>query len=188
MGLALHNYHDTYQSFPSVGGFNATHGWGFMPLALSFIEQNPLATQVDFCRLPVTHAIHAPVRQAMISVMWCPSDTGPRLYTNRSMPIPGTGDGDTTSLYKGTVTNYVGSYGDGFNNIPTDIYGGDGAWGTSRAPEVARATPPARQPPPAHSQAWATAGAATIAASSTIAGNRLRSDSPMFSTAPATPS
>ena len=35
--------------------------------------------------------------------MWCPSDTGPRLYTNRAMPIAGTGDGDTTSLYRGTV-------------------------------------------------------------------------------------
>jgi prepilin-type N-terminal cleavage/methylation domain-containing protein len=126
-GLALHNYHDTYQSMPSVGGFNATHGWGFMPLVLSFVEQSPLATQVDFCRLPVTHASHAPVRQASIPVMWCPSDIGARLYTNRAMPIAGTGDGDTTSLYRATVTNYVGSYGDGFNNVPTDTYGGDGA-------------------------------------------------------------
>jgi len=134
-GLALHNYHDTYQCFPTVGGFDATHGWGFMPLVLPFIEQNPLATQVDFCRLPVTHTIHAPVRQAKIPVLWCPSDIGSRTLNDRAMPINppaplSAPDGAPAGRYIATVTNYVGSYGDGFNNIPssgTDPYGGDGA-------------------------------------------------------------
>jgi prepilin-type N-terminal cleavage/methylation domain-containing protein len=153
-GVALHNYHDTYLSFPSVGGFFANHGWGFMPLVLPYIEQNPLATQVDFCRLPVTHAQHAPVRQATIAIMWCPSDVGQRLYTNRAMPIAGTGDGDTTSLYRATVTNYVGSYGDGFNNIPssgTDPYGGDGAlarYGAGGCASNTTGTPTAACPMP----------------------------------------
>src|SRR6188768_2081419 len=60
--LALHNYHDTYKSFPSTGGFFASHGWGFMPMMLPHIEQAGMADQVNFCRLPVTHANHAAAR------------------------------------------------------------------------------------------------------------------------------
>lgn len=127
-GLAMHNYHDTYKTFPSVGGFDAKHGWGFLPLALSFVEQNPLADQVDFCRLPVTHNVHTAVRQAKVPILWCPSDPGSRTLNDRAMPIGGgTPDGTPAGRWIATVTNYVGSYGDGFNNIPSDVYGGDGA-------------------------------------------------------------
>lgn len=127
-GLALHNYHDTYKAFPMVGGFNAAHGWGFMPLVLPFVEQTGVATAVDFCRLPVTHNSHTQVRQAKIGILWCPSDPGQKLQIDRALPIAGgTPDGTPAGRWIASVTNYVGSYGDGFNNIPTDIYGGDGA-------------------------------------------------------------
>jgi prepilin-type N-terminal cleavage/methylation domain-containing protein len=129
-GLAMHNYHDTYKSFPSTGGFFANHGWGFMPMMLPHIEQTAIATQVDFCRLPVTHPIHAPVRQANISILWCPSDTGPKTLSNRALPVSNAGhtpDGTPAGTWIASVTNYVASYGDGFNNVPSDIYGGDGA-------------------------------------------------------------
>jgi prepilin-type N-terminal cleavage/methylation domain-containing protein len=129
--LALHNYHDAYKSFPSTGGFAASHGWGFMPMMLPHVEQTGVAGQVDLCKLPVTHAVHAPVRQANISILWCPSDTGPRTLPNRALPIApppgGTSDGIAAGLWIASVTNYVASYGDGFNNVPTDVYGGDGA-------------------------------------------------------------
>lgn len=51
LGLALHNYHDTYKAFPpgatSVGGTGLGH-WGvsWMPLILRFIEQGPMADQL----------------------------------------------------------------------------------------------------------------------------------------------
>ncbi|MEO8495588.1 MAG: DUF1559 domain-containing protein [Planctomycetota bacterium] len=51
LGLSLHNYHDTYKSFPpgvtSVGGPGLGH-WGvsWMPLILRFIEQQPMADQL----------------------------------------------------------------------------------------------------------------------------------------------
>jgi len=126
--LALHNYHDTYKTFPIVGGFDARHGWGFLPLVLPFVEQAGLANQVDFCRLPVTNNVHAPVRQARIPILYCPSDPTPGVLLDRAMPIGGgTPDGTPAGRWRASVTHYVGSYGDGFNNIPTDIYGGDGA-------------------------------------------------------------
>ena len=121
-GLALHNYHDTYQSFPMVGGFDAQHGWGFLPLVLPFVEQAGVAAQVDFCKLPVTHNVHAPVRQAKISILWCPSDPSQRLLQDRAMPIPppagSTADGTPAGRFIGSPNHYVGSYGDGFNNTP----------------------------------------------------------------------
>lgn len=150
--LALHNYHDTYKSFPMVGGFDAKHGWGFLPLVLNFVEQNPLANQVDFCRLPVTHDVHTSVRQAKIPILWCPSDPGNKTLMDRAMPIGGgTPDGTPAGRWIASVTNYVGSYGDGFNNIPTDVYGGDGAmarYGAGGCASNSTMTPTAACPQP----------------------------------------
>ncbi len=44
LGLATHNYHDTYQTFPSgyIRTSNA-QGWGWGALTLPFIEQVPLS-------------------------------------------------------------------------------------------------------------------------------------------------
>jgi prepilin-type N-terminal cleavage/methylation domain-containing protein len=154
-GLALHNYHDTYQSFPMVGGFDAQHGWGFLPLVLPFVEQAGVAAQVDFCKLPVTHNVHAPVRQAKISILWCPSDPSQRLLQDRAMPIPppagSTADGTPAGRFIGSPTHYVGSYGDGFNNIPADVYGGDGAmalYGAGGCASNNTATPTSACPQP----------------------------------------
>jgi prepilin-type N-terminal cleavage/methylation domain-containing protein/prepilin-type processing-associated H-X9-DG protein len=63
MGLAIHNFHDTYQQFPNMGGWwchgisynsdGTPHGpkyqqagWGFQ--ILPFLEQGPLYNTVDF--------------------------------------------------------------------------------------------------------------------------------------------
>jgi prepilin-type N-terminal cleavage/methylation domain-containing protein len=127
-GLALQNYHDTFQTFPLVGGFDVRHGWGFLPLLMPYVEQSGTAQEIDFCRLPVTANAHAAVRQARIPILWCPSDPHPKTLSDRAMPISGgTPDGIPDGRWIASVTHYVGSYGDGFNNIPTDVYCGDGA-------------------------------------------------------------
>ena len=38
LGLALHNYHEGSLTFPVLGGFDVTHGWGFLPLLLPQFE------------------------------------------------------------------------------------------------------------------------------------------------------
>src|SRR5215210_4213670 len=51
LGLAMHNYHDTYKAFPpgvtSIGGPGLGH-WGvsWMPLILRFIEQGAMADKL----------------------------------------------------------------------------------------------------------------------------------------------
>ncbi len=136
LGLAMHGYHDANNALPRIDGF--TLGWGHLARMLPYIEQDNLFRQIRF-DANVTCQAMALVRQSKISVLLCPSD--PRSSTisdNRTMPVAGcpqiggdSGAGDgAAGRFLGWHSNYVGSYGDGFNNIPSpaiDPYGGDGA-------------------------------------------------------------
>ena len=135
LGLALHGYHDTNNGLPKIDGF--TLGWGHLPRLLPYIEQDNLYRQIRF-DVNVTCEAMALVRQAKIAVLLCPSDPqSGSMSDNRTMPVAGcpqlgtAGAGDGAGgRFRGWHSNYVGSYGDGFNNIPSpaiDPYGGDGA-------------------------------------------------------------
>ncbi len=93
MGLALHHYHDTYNSFPP--GFIAqtppgagqymshqqsdyTPGWSLFALMLPYIEQGNLGNLID-TRLPILHANNRAGRETLIKLYVCPSDSAPRL-------------------------------------------------------------------------------------------------------------
>jgi prepilin-type N-terminal cleavage/methylation domain-containing protein/prepilin-type processing-associated H-X9-DG protein len=130
LALACHTYHDSYNGLPTVDGF--TRGWGSMPRLLPFVEQDNLYKLINFGD-NVTCANMAAVRQAALKVLQCPSDPDvANLFNDRTMPVSGCAGGSgtpdgTSNRYLGYATSYVGSYGDGFNNIPTEPYGGDGA-------------------------------------------------------------
>ena len=135
VGLALHGYHDANRALPKIDGF--TLGWGHLPRLLPYLEQDPLYRQIRF-DVNVTCEAMAVVRQAKISTFLCPSDPhSSSMSDNRTMPVSGcpqlgtSGVGDGPGgRYLGWHSNYVGSYGDGFNNIPSpavDPYGGDGS-------------------------------------------------------------
>lgn len=52
-GLALHNYHDVYNQFPVCTHFTRGrqpwgHRWGWMPRLLPYIDQAPLANQINW--------------------------------------------------------------------------------------------------------------------------------------------
>lgn len=93
MGLALHNYHDVHQSFPSgflaqtpaQPGQSMTHqasdytpGWSLFALMLPHVEQGALGNLIDY-RLPILHANNRTARETPVKLFICPSDTGPRL-------------------------------------------------------------------------------------------------------------
>ena len=135
LALGLHGYHDSNNAFPKIQGF--TPGWGMWPLALPYIEQQPLFQQINFTQNVCCNTV-APIRQSRIAQFQCPSDpdnNGGTIFDNRTLPVGSCPTGSVTpdgvsGRYRGTMTNYVGSYGDGFNNIPdpaVDPYGGDGA-------------------------------------------------------------
>ena len=132
ISLACHSYHDGTGGFPKIEGF--TLGWGALPLLLPYIEQDNLYKQILFTDR-VSCLTMAFLRSANIKSFQCPSDPDVnRLHSDRTLPTGGCLGGDATpdgagGRYLGYASSYVGSYGDGFNNVPSEPYGGDGAWG-----------------------------------------------------------
>lgn len=120
IGIALHNYHDTFQKFPpqAVWGQGAGptytlpyhHTWNVM--ILPFIEQNPLYESIDK-RLPIWGQ---PAVSVTVPTFRCPSDSG-RWEVSETSNI--------------AVTNYAGS--EGFHWWPTATVGG-APWNTYRDP------------------------------------------------------
>jgi prepilin-type N-terminal cleavage/methylation domain-containing protein/prepilin-type processing-associated H-X9-DG protein len=90
LALAVHNYHDTYKTFPSgwiiqTNGTNLS-GWGFIPLMMPFLEQKPLHDKIgvtarqlfdvgqDTTNDPATGQPFWMVLQTEIKTVMCPSD------------------------------------------------------------------------------------------------------------------
>jgi prepilin-type N-terminal cleavage/methylation domain-containing protein len=87
LGLALHGYHDSQQSFPSgylcqtQANPNFTSpGWGWAALILPNIEQGNLAQQCNFS-VPVEHASNLAARSRPLKLFVCPSDTSTGVFT-----------------------------------------------------------------------------------------------------------
>ncbi len=119
IGLALHNYHDVYKSFPKIiWGYpdRPEYEIGYLPLPyhhtwvtaiLPFMEQQPLFQTVDF-RLP---AWGQEIVGAQLSNLQCPSDNG---FTN------------PTETHGIAWTNYAGS--EGYHWWPSALFGPWSPW------------------------------------------------------------
>ena len=94
MGLALHNYHDAYSSFPPgfistlidpnwrlpAGNCNAFPpergpGWSFFALILPYLEQDNLYKGIRL-DLSIMDPANAPARRTSVKGYLCPSDSG----------------------------------------------------------------------------------------------------------------
>jgi prepilin-type N-terminal cleavage/methylation domain-containing protein/prepilin-type processing-associated H-X9-DG protein len=75
MGLGLHNYHDTHQSFPAA--YLSTTGWGWGTALLPFAEQQPLYDQIDPGTRRFGDGNTVTLAQTSLSLYQCPSDTLP---------------------------------------------------------------------------------------------------------------
>ncbi|MEN6495731.1 MAG: DUF1559 domain-containing protein [Thermoguttaceae bacterium] len=81
IGLALHNYHDTYEAFPAIKGGPDVAGTdvgtqlrlGPYPRICAFLEQKPIFEQA-MKTPPVTYSYNNPVRTYQIATLMCPSD------------------------------------------------------------------------------------------------------------------
>ncbi|QDT64234.1 DUF1559 domain-containing protein [Calycomorphotria hydatis] len=108
LGLAMHNYHDSYKMFPAAvypqGGTVGDWAWGTM--ILPFMEQAPLYKNMDVggqsCGAFIDTATANPdIDTLAIATYRCPSDPGPDQNTSRQ--ITATAATDTPNC------NYVGS-------------------------------------------------------------------------------
>jgi prepilin-type N-terminal cleavage/methylation domain-containing protein len=112
IGLALHNYHGTYGSFPP--GFvcpqpqanpNYTApGWGWAALLLPFLEQDNLYRQINL-KVPVEDPSHLGVRTTPLALFVCPSDYATGLFTIE--------DQNGIPLAQAATNSYVASFGVG---------------------------------------------------------------------------
>jgi prepilin-type N-terminal cleavage/methylation domain-containing protein/prepilin-type processing-associated H-X9-DG protein len=93
IGLGLHNYHSTYDSFPMALGIPATgidgsviHGPSVLVFLLNNMEQQPLYNAFNFNIGAVAGAaanytvINGTVFNAQIGAYLCPSDTGSNVF------------------------------------------------------------------------------------------------------------
>jgi len=117
MGLALHHYHNVNESFPP--GYMYTDpgsgpmtpvvyptapGWGWAALLLPYVEQEPLAHQIDY-----TQALdgdqYLGVRTTILRLFVCPSDQNTGVYMVR--------DALVEDLVLAATNSYAACFGTG---------------------------------------------------------------------------
>jgi prepilin-type N-terminal cleavage/methylation domain-containing protein len=130
MGLALQNYHNNRDSFPSAYLFKGKRdgpppspvkfitepGWGWGALLLPYLEQDPLVRQIDWA-VPLDEPRYEQVRTAILRVFVCPSDQNTGVYTVRDLL--------EDDLLQAATNSYAANYGPG-GEIGEHPYTGDG--------------------------------------------------------------
>ena len=124
IGLAIHNYHDTFNATPPLRDFNSevvtvsswnSQNFSWMPRILPFIEQTALYEQVDFSLHTWWGGANRPnpvydiVNPTVVSAFRCPSEpgTGASVWTDPS----GTRQAGTNTSIDWAPTNYFASIG-----------------------------------------------------------------------------
>lgn len=109
LGLALHNYHDTFNTFPpahirtqadmpGTGAITGWRGYSVHSMLLPYIEQAPLYAQMNFNNF-FDNATNTNSRQTRLAAYLCPSDT----------PFPASANRGNNS-YPGSMGASLGQY------------------------------------------------------------------------------
>lgn len=124
LGLALHNYHDIFNVFPSgwigvQGGIQTAQagingaGWGAM--LLPQLDQSALYNQFN-PNVAIENPLNDTFRLQTLAVFRCPSDPQPERFKIDADGSPG------TTICELAIANYIGSFGtdsvDGCENAP----------------------------------------------------------------------
>lgn len=120
IGLALANYHDTFQTLPAGWQWeaSATSAYGWAVPLLPYLEQPGIYATVDRTRSLIDVANDS-ARGLPVFALRCPSDVTPdtfELYADEQSPIAAGHDASLTSL---PAANYVGVFG---NAEPDDTF------------------------------------------------------------------
>jgi prepilin-type N-terminal cleavage/methylation domain-containing protein/prepilin-type processing-associated H-X9-DG protein len=122
MGLALHNYHEAFQTFPPgyIAGPDTTKttpGWGWPVLLLPQLDQAPLYNQLNL-NVPIQDPTNTTAIKTLLPVFLCPSDIiaeGPFNITDSTAPTPVVVISTTPSSYAGSVGNDSSDVDDNIN-------------------------------------------------------------------------
>lgn len=132
IGLALHNYHDTYQRLPY--GSHHQNRWGWQPRLLAFLEQGNAFDRLDFS-VASWQGTNIDIIRAKYEGFLCPSDpTSDQLLEEESFAGPTWII--SQSDYAACIGDYRNSTGVGedptFGNVAgtnTQVRGMIGRWG-----------------------------------------------------------
>jgi prepilin-type N-terminal cleavage/methylation domain-containing protein/prepilin-type processing-associated H-X9-DG protein len=138
IGLALHNYGDTFGAF-APGGISDTGWvgtwWGWTAFILPQMEQTPLYNSINFSlqniNQPNGNAAADPqvtVWRTIVSSYLCPSDpsAGSGMVQNLSWLTQGANWNLLGTQYTAAVTCYIGNWGDmKTGNTTFDLYSGE---------------------------------------------------------------
>lgn len=144
IGIALHNYHDIYGSFPSGyiwdGRAVVSEGWGWSALILPQMDQEPLWDQLQVTNMTLAAVLAtgptgvAPLLQTGVPAYKCPSDPGGNrgedvVHQNRHF---GGGEGTNAGglgQFLPSPSNYMGVQGNrercpsqGINSLANGIF------------------------------------------------------------------
>ena len=104
IGLAFHNYEDTYKVFPyaytffpqaGIPGNMMAHGWG--PMVIPYMEQTALMARYDY-KLSLTDPANQAVISTHLKVMQCPSTPNPNRLHKFLIPAGAVSGLPTTNL------------------------------------------------------------------------------------------
>lgn len=112
IGIALHNYHERYNMFPSgwIGVTNrqpdveGKNGWGWAAMILPEVDQQPLFESLNF-RHPPTDPVNAIALKTALPVFRSPSDSSNDLWDLEEEANPG------TVLATLPTANFIGNFG-----------------------------------------------------------------------------
>jgi prepilin-type N-terminal cleavage/methylation domain-containing protein/prepilin-type processing-associated H-X9-DG protein len=130
MGLALHNYHASANTFPAgvvsrledpnwrlpPGNCTAAPkdlgpGWSFFARLLPYLEQGNYDSQIDYTS-QISSPSNAHIRSQVVQTYRCPSDPGPRVTPVYDCGDPPSDTNQPTVLLSDVAsTSYVGSLG-----------------------------------------------------------------------------
>ncbi|QDS89654.1 Type II secretion system protein G precursor [Rosistilla ulvae] len=120
IGLALHNYHDTYKKFPAAWLANSGEAgvatldksyWGWGASILPFVEQQPLFDALQVGTIKLHDAANTPdlltLMQSPVAAFRCPSDIAPDINTHAERKMhSGLGGASDAQI---ATSNYVAS-------------------------------------------------------------------------------
>jgi prepilin-type N-terminal cleavage/methylation domain-containing protein/prepilin-type processing-associated H-X9-DG protein len=140
IALAMHNYHDQFDSFPSgdlAGGTNPNGSdwwtgfwWPWAWLVLPQMEQAPLYNASN-AFLDQMDNSNFTVNQSIIASYLCPTDDTNKVFSNMRWVTAMNNFALLSAAYTGAVMNYVGNWGDMRTGSPWDLYAGEPtlSWG-----------------------------------------------------------
>ena len=145
LSLAVLNFESAQRRFPpgwdSRSDTELTPGWGWSAVILPFIEQNNLASQIDF-QSSISATVNENVLQQVIAGHLCPSDPDPEIVDlggTAPEPVGGGGGSGTTNSPQSSGdgglmvsrSNYSGVFGS--LEVNENPFAGDGIFfGNSR--------------------------------------------------------